>query len=380
MKTDGEAKMKLVVEQTHLIKALGRVQRIVERRNTIPILNNVYLSAEAGALTIKGTDLDLEMVETIAATIHSNGTTTVSAHLLHDIVRKMADGSTVELETDSNETKMTMRAGRSEFSLQTLDGEEFPSISEDDFSHSFEIPATDMAKILGKTQFAISLEETRYYLNGIYFHKSDKDGEDVLRGVATDGHRLALMDVTIPSGAEDIPGVIIPRKAVQELQKLLEEADDNIAIDMSQAKMRFTIKSAVMTTKLIDGTFPDYQRVIPYDNDHMLELPREVFARAVDRVATISPDRGRAVKLAIEANKLTLSVVNPESGSATDELEVSYPAEPITIGFNAKYLLDIATQLDCENAEFYFSNPTAPTLVKDPDNPTAIFVLMPMRV
>ena len=372
--------MKLVVEQTHLIKALGRVQRIVERRNTIPILNNVYLSAEAGALTIKGTDLDLEMVETIAATIQSNGTTTVSAHLLHDIVRKMADGSTVELETDYSETKMTMRAGRSEFSLQTLDGEEFPSISEDDFSHSFEVPASDMAKILGKTQFAISLEETRYYLNGIYFHKSDKDGEDVLRGVATDGHRLALMDVTIPSGAEEIPGVIIPRKAVQELQKLLEEADDNIAIDMSNAKMRFTIKSAVMTTKLIDGTFPDYQRVIPYDNDHMLELPREVFAKAVDRVATISPDRGRAVKLAIEANKLILSVVNPESGSATDELEVSYPAEPITIGFNAKYLLDITTQLDCENAEFYFSNPTAPTLIKDPDNPTAIFVLMPMRV
>jgi len=237
-----------------------------------------------------------------------------------------------------------------------------------------------LTKIIGKTQFAISLEETRYYLNGIYFHPAKKEETTILRGVATDGHRLALIDVDLPKDASDIPGVIIPRKAVQELQKLLEDADETVTIDMSDAKMRFTIRTTVMTTKLIDGTFPDYQRVIPYDNDQVLELPRETFAKAVDRVATISPDRGRAVKLTIENNRLTLSVTNPESGNATDELEVSYPADPITIGFNAKYLLDIALQLDCENAEFYFSNPTAPTLIRDPDNPTSIFVLMPMRV
>jgi DNA polymerase-3 subunit beta len=231
-----------------------------------------------------------------------------------------------------------------------------------------------------KTQFAISTEETRYYLNGIFLHTIESDSATVLRAVATDGHRLARVEMPAPPGAQGMPGIIVPRKAVAEIQKLIEDGSDEVGIELSTAKIRLTFNGVVLTSKLIDGTFPDYQRVIPSGNDKRLTVERADFAKAVDRVSTISSERGRAVKLAINEGRLTLSVNNPDSGSATEELEVDYDAGPLDIGFNARYLLDITGQLDGDTALFRLADPGSPTLIQDRDDAPALYVLMPMRV
>jgi DNA polymerase-3 subunit beta len=372
--------MKVTVERAALLKALGHVHRVVERRNTIPILSNLLLRGGSGSLGLKATDLDLEVTETLAADVDGNGATTVPAHVIYDIVRKLPDGAQVSLETTGDTAQMLLRAGRSRFTLQALPESDFPDLAAGELPHRFSIPAADLKRLIDKTQFAISTEETRYYLNGIYLHTLDVDRATVLRAVATDGHRLARVEIPSPAGAAGMPGIIVPRKAVAEIQKLLEGVSDDVNIELSPAKIRVKVGSVILTSKLIDGTFPDYQRVIPVGNDKNLVVDRDVFAAAVDRVSTISSERGRAVKLALADGKLTLSVTNPDSGSATEELEVDYDAAPIDIGFNARYLLDISAQLDGDTALFKLADPGSPTLIQDRDGAQALYVLMPMRV
>jgi DNA polymerase-3 subunit beta len=234
--------------------------------------------------------------------------------------------------------------------------------------------------MIDKTQFAISTEETRYYLNGIYLHGATSGKAETLRAVATDGHRLAQFEIPLPGGANGMPGVIVPRKTVGEVQRLIENADQEITIELSVSKIRFTIGDVVLTSKLIDGTFPDYARVIPLGNDKLLQVDKSEFEHAVDRVSTVSSERGRAVKLALSGGKLTLSVNNPDSGSATEEIEVDYGADPIDIGFNSRYLLDIASQIEGETAVLKLADPGSPTLIQDKDGKNALYVLMPMRV
>ncbi|MEK1932056.1 MAG: DNA polymerase III subunit beta, partial [Pararhizobium sp.] len=238
----------------------------------------------------------------------------------------------------------------------------------------------DLKMLIDRTQFAISTEETRYYLNGIYIHTIESKGQLKLRAVATDGHRLARADLEAPAGSEGMPGIIIPRKTVSELQKLVDNPDVIVTVEVSDAKIRLTIGSIIMTSKLIDGTFPDYQRVIPTNNDKELKIDCQSFAQAVDRVSTISSERGRAVKLALSDGQLTLTVNNPDSGSATEELPVGYDSDPLEIGFNAKYLLDITAQLSGTDAVFMLADPGSPTLVRDMAGDDALYVLMPMRV
>jgi DNA polymerase-3 subunit beta len=372
--------MKVTVERAALLKALGHVHRVVERRNTIPILSNLLLRGGNGTLGLKATDLDLEVTETLTADVDGSGGTTVPAHVIYDIVRKLPDGAQVSLETTGDTAQMLLRAGRSRFTLQALPESDFPDLAAGELPHRFSIAAADLKRLIDKTQFAISTEETRYYLNGIYLHTLDVDRNTVLRAVATDGHRLARVEMPAPTGAAGMPGVIVPRKAVAEIQKLLEGVSDDVSIELSPAKIRVKVGSVVLTSKLIDGTFPDYQRVIPVGNDKNLVVDRDVFAAAVDRVSTISSERGRAVKLALADGKLTLSVTNPDSGSATEELEVDYDAAPIDIGFNARYLLDISAQLDGDTALFKLADPGSPTLIQDREGAQALYVLMPMRV
>ena len=372
--------MKVTVERAALLKSLGHVHRVVERRNTIPILSNVLLRAESGTLHLKATDLDLEVTEALAADVEMGGATTVPAHVLYDIVRKLPDGSQVSLETGGDTSQMLIRSGRSRFSLQALPESDFPDIAAGEMPHRFSLPAGELKRLIDKTQFAISTEETRYYLNGIYLHTIESNGMPVLRAVATDGHRLARVETAAPEGSAGMPGVIVPRKAVAEVQKLLEDADAQVSVELSPSKIRLSIGSVVLTSKLIDGTFPDYQRVIPTGNDKHLVVERASFAAAVDRVSTISSERGRAVKLALADGRLTLSVTNPDSGSATEELEVDYEAEPLDIGFNARYLLDITAQLDGDTALFKLADPGSPTLIQDREGASALYVLMPMRV
>jgi len=372
--------MKVTVERASLLKSLSHVHRVVERRTTIPILSNVLLRAEQGVLNLRATDLDLEVTETLPAEIEQAGATTVAAHMLHDIIRKLHDGAQVSLETGTDNQQMVIRSGRSRFTLQTLPDSDFPDLAAGEMSHTFTVGAADLHRLIEKTQFAISTEETRYYLNGIFLHTIEVDGGVVLRAVATDGHRLARVETPAPEGSNGMPGIIIPRKAVNEIIKLVEIAGEQVRIEMSASKIRLTFGSVVLTSKLIDGTFPDYQRVIPAGNDKVLVADKSEFAAAVDRVSTISSERGRAVKLAVADRKLTLSVTNPDSGSATEEVEVDYEASPLEIGFNARYLLDIMGQLDSDTAFFKLSDAGPPTLVQDREGSNALYVLMPMRV
>ena len=372
--------MKITVERSELLKSLGHVHRVVERRNTIPILANVLVRADRSKLSLKATDLDVEVTDAIAAEVGPGGSTTVPAHMFFDIVRKLPEGSQIVLESAGDRAALAIRAGRSRFTLQTLPESDFPDLAPGEMSHKFVLKAADLKRLIDKTQFAISTEETRYYLNGIYLHAAGSPKAPTLRAVATDGHRLAKMEMELPKGAAGMPGIIVPRKTVSEVQRLIEDNEAEVTIELSSGKIRFTIGDTVLTSKLIDGTFPDYARVIPASNDKELVVDKKEFEAAVDRVSTVSSERGRAVKLSITGGKLSLSVTNPDSGSANEELEVEYEADPIDIGFNSRYLLDIAAQIESEAAVLKLADPGSPTLIQDKEPHGALYVLMPMRV
>jgi len=370
--------MKAVIERATLLKGLGHVHNVVERRNTIPILSNVSLEAgEDGGLRLMATDLDLQIVETVEAQVADPGATTVSAHTLFDIVRKLPEGSQVELAAADG--RLSIVAGRYRSSLPTLPRDDFPVIAEGELPCAFELPAATLRQIIDKTKFAISTEETRYYLNGIYVHVSD-EAQPVLKAAATDGHRLARVTVARPDGAQGMPGVIIPRKCVTELRKLLDEVDGTVEVSLSESKIRFGLGAAVLTSKLIDGTFPDYTRVIPTGNDKLLKIDPKSFKEGVDRVSTIASERTRAVKMALERDRITLSVTSPENGTAAEEVPADYGAEGFEIGFNARYLLDILEQIEGDTVEVHLADAAAPTLLRENDKAAALYVLMPMRV
>ena len=375
--------MKATIERATLLRCLSHVQSVVERRNTIPILSNVLIDADVGGgVKVMATDLDLQVVETMTvASVESGGAITVSAHLLFDIARKLPDGSQVSLEMSEN--RMVVKAGRSRFQLPTLPRDDFPVIVEGELPTSFELPARELAELIDRTRFAISTEETRYYLNGIFLHVSD-ESRPVLKAAATDGHRLARYTIDRPEGAAGMPDVIVPRKAVGELRKLLEEAlDSNVQIDLSASKIRFALGGeggVVLTSKLIDGTFPAYSRVIPTGNDKLLRLDPKSFYEGVDRVATIATEKTRAVKMGLDADKVTLSVTSPDNGTAAEEIAAEYKSDGFEIGFNANYLKDILSQIDSDMVELHLADAGAPTLIRRDENSPALYVLMPMRV
>ncbi|MCK0141197.1 DNA polymerase III subunit beta [Aliiroseovarius sp. F20344] len=372
--------MKISIERGALLKAVAQAQSVVERRNTIPILANVLIEAEGNSVSFRATDLDIEVVDKTEAMVERAGATTVSAVTLHEIVRKLPDDALVQLTDDGATGRLSVEAGRSSFSLATLPKEDFPVMASSEYSANFAAPAPVLRRLFDKSKFAISTEETRYYLNGVYMHVSESDGGKVLRCVATDGHRLARIDADLPSGAEDMPGVIVPRKTVGELRKLLDDDEAEIAVSVSETKVRFATPAITLTSKVIDGTFPDYTRVIPSGNTRKLEVDATEFAQAVDRVATVSSERSRAVKLQLDEDRLVLSVNAPDAGAAEEELAVAYNDERLEIGFNAKYLLEIASQVDRENAVFMFNSSGDPTLMREGNDTSAVYVVMPMRV
>ncbi|MFO1142447.1 MAG: DNA polymerase III subunit beta [Amaricoccus sp.] len=372
--------MKLSMERSALLRAMSRAQSVVERRNTIPILSNVLIEADGERVSFRATDLDIEVIDRAPAMISRAGATTVAAHTLHEIARKLPDGSMVELSDDGVAGRLEVRAGRSHFSLATLPREDFPMMASAEYQTNFACPAPVLRRLFDKAKFAISTEETRYYLNGVYMHAAKGLDGPVLRCVATDGHRLARIDAPLPEGADGLPGVIVPRKTVGELRKLLDDDDASIAVSVSETKVRFATPEVTLTSKVIDGTFPDYARVIPTANAKRLEVDAAEFAQAVDRVATVSSERSRAVKMALEEDRLVLSVNAPDSGAADEELAVAYGDERLEIGFNARYLLEIAGQVDRENAVFLFNSAGDPTLMREGNDESAVYVVMPMRV
>lgn len=373
--------MKFTIARADLLRSLNHVHSVVERRNTIPILANVLLRADKDSLSLTTTDMDLEIVESVAAKTATPGATTVPAHTLYDIARKLPDDATVEFSSGSGDTTLTVKAGKSSFRLGCLPTEDFPKMgAAEKFPSSFRLPAAELRTLIDRTRFAISTEETRYYLNGIYLHAAENEGVPVLRAVATDGHRLARFEMPLPEGAQDMPGVILPRKAVGEIRKLIDEAGDDVLVEMSENKARFSFDHVALTTKLIDGTFPDYERVIPKGNDKVLEVDPALFAKAVDRVSTISSEKSRAVKLTLGNKTMTLSANSPDSGSATEEIEIRWTSGPLEIGFNSAYLMDVTRQIEGAGCRISLSDPASPTIIQDIGDPSSLYVLMPMRV
>ncbi|MBB3880463.1 DNA polymerase III subunit beta [Sphingomonas pseudosanguinis] len=371
--------MKATIERATLLKGLSHVQSVVERRNTIPILSNVLLEATAeGQLRMMATDLDLQINDSVMAAVDQPGSTTVSAHTLFDIARKLPEGAQVQLT--AAEGRMTIVAGRARFSLGTLPRDDFPVIAEGELPTQFELSVELLKQIIDKTRFAISTEETRYYLNGIFLHVAEDNGAPVLKAAATDGHRLARVTIERPQGAEGMPDVIVPRKCVAELRKLLDEVDGSVGVSLSGTKIRFDLGQAILTSKLIDGTFPDYSRVIPTANDKILKLDPKAFMQGVDRVSTIATEKTRAVKMALDRDRITLSVTSPENGTASEEVPGEYTSPGFEIGFNSRYLLDILAQIDSDLVEVHLADAAAPTLIRENDKSPALYVLMPMRV
>jgi DNA polymerase-3 subunit beta len=372
--------MKVTLERNQLLKSLGHVHRVVERRNTYPILANVLLKAGDGRLDLRATDLDIEVTESVPAMVGTPGTTTVAAHTLYEIVRKLADGAEVRLESEGSE-QLLLTSGRSRFHLACLSPDSFPDLKSGAFTHQFSMPAASLRELIERTQFAISNEETRYYLNGIYLHAIETGADAILRAVATDGHRMARAETEAPAGSKSMPGIIVPKKTVGEVQKLLDGSEGDVEVEVSDTKIRFSLAGVVLLSKLIEGTFPDYERVTPKNNDKSMQVDRAAFATAVDRVSTIASDRGgKAVKLSVKDGQLELSVTNPDHGTASEELAVAFEPESFEIGFNARYLLDIIGQIRSDNAIFLFNDAGSPTLVREDGEAKALYVLMPMRV
>ncbi len=371
--------MKFTIDRAALLRSLNHVQSAVEKRNTIPILSNVLMKAEDGVLSLSTTDMDMEINESVAAQVKETGATTAPAGTLFDIVKKLPDDSEVEIILDDSGNQMNVKSGRSNFKLSCLPVADFPELNQGEMPTSFTVPANDLRALIDRTKFAMSTEETRYYLNGIYIHAAENEGVKVLRAVATDGHRLARFEMPLPSGAENMLGVILPRKAVAELRKLVEEAGDVIQIGLSESKIRFNFDHIVLTSKLIDGTFPDYQRVIPQGNDKIIEVNPKSFSSAIDRVSTISDGKSRALKITLEGKTMTLSANSPESGSATEDLEIN-GNDNMEIGFNARYLMDITSQIEGDGCRLTLADSASPTIIEDTGDASSLYVLMPLRV
>ncbi len=372
--------MQFVIERAHLLKSLGHVQSVVEKRGTIAVLSNVKIDAKVDGVSLTATDMDLAIVEKTAATVSKPGSTTVGAHTFYDIVRKLPEGAQIELTTSDDGGKVSIRAGQSRFSLACLPVDDFPVMAEGELAHNFTLKSAECLALVAKPSFAISTEETRYYLNGIYVHVAGSGAGKALRAVATDGHRLARIEMALPAGADGMPGVIVPRKAIYELRKLLEEGEGDIGISLSDAKIRLTCGNAVLVSKLIDGNFPDYERVIPSGNDKIMEVDCKLFTTAVDRVSVISTEKSRAIKFHVENGKLTLSASSPEHGTASEEIDVTYSAAGMEIGFNSRYLLDMMTQIEGDTAQFLLNDGASPAIVRDTSDVGALYVIMPMRV
>ncbi|MCE0744396.1 DNA polymerase III subunit beta [Acetobacter sicerae] len=374
--------MKFTADRATLLKALAHIQSVAEKRNTIPILANVLIDANNGHLSLTATDMEIAVVEEVPAEIHTPGAVTAPAAVLYEIVRKLPDGVEVELSHPGGEAQLDLRAGRYTTRMNALPVDDFPSMVAGDLPHQFKLNSGVLKSLIDRSRFAISTEETRYYLNGIYMHVTEGETGGLLRAVATDGHRLARVETEVPAGASGMPGVIIPRKTIGEIRKLLDEAPDEVDVSVSDTRIQFGVGSITLTSKLIDGTFPEYQRVIPSGNNRTLRVGKKDFSDAVGRVAAISQERSRPVKLVLSRDLLILSATSADQGTAKEELDdtrVTYDGDDMEIGFQARYLNDITDQVS-KDVEFVFADSSAPTIVRDVDSPSALYVLMPMRV
>jgi DNA polymerase-3 subunit beta len=378
--------MKIVIPRDQLLATLNHLQSVVEKRNAIPILSNVKIEASAdGTVTMTTTDMDIAIIESLKAVVKEEGIITIPAITLYEIVRKIPNNEDISLSQDKkNNTSVSISVNSSEFTLPALPHDEFPNFEVSKSTHEFEINSEVLKTLLSKTKHAISNEETRYYLNGIYLHPAtNEDNVPVIRAVATDGHRLARAQSILPENAQDMPGIIIPKKTVNELIKLLEDFVGEVHISLSQQKITFDIGSSKLISKLIDGKFPDYERVIPKNNDKTLEIDRAVLARSIDLVISISNDKTRAVKFNIDPGKVTVTATSEVNGNSrgVQELPANYSSnEVINIGFNSRYVLDSLAAIEGDTVKMSLSNNLGAVIAQDSNESNCLYILMPMQI
>lgn len=375
--------MKFLVEKTAFLKALSHGQSVIEKQTTIPILSNVLLHANQNTLNLTTTDMDMGLNENIPAEIHEEGAQTVSAQTLFEIVRKLPESEKIKIEFLQDKAQLYIQSGRANFKLSCLPVDEFPKLVKADLPYNFSISTKTLKHILSQSRSAISVEEGRYYLNGIYMHVVGDAGEKSLRFVATDAHRLACVQIPVPEGAQNIPGVIIGRKTIHELIQLLDCEDETITIALSETRIEFRFSNGTLSSRLIDGKYPDYKNAIPTQNNHVMIAPLDEFRQAVERVATLAliTDKIRVVKLKAKNNVATFYSDSQDMGHASEEFEVDYPYdEEIDMGFNVRYLFDILSQLEGEEVQFMFEHSNSPVLVKGSLSDFPFYVLMPLRI
>jgi DNA polymerase-3 subunit beta len=370
--------MKLKIPQKALLRGLDRVIGAVERRNTIPILANVHIKADASGLHLKTSDLDIEVTAFVEAEVKTEGETTVQAHMLRDIVKRLRDDGEVSMELNGKKERIRIITGRSNFELAVLGAKDFPSMNAGEFEVEFQIEPKTLKDLFEKTKHSISTETTRYYLNGTFLHTLYSGGIAVLRAVSTDGHRLARTEVPAPEGCEKMPAVIVPTKTSAEVSKLLTSAVTPVTVAVSSAKIRFTIEGTAVTSKLIDGIFPDYQRLVPEKPKLTAKVEQADLQAAIARVSVLSSDKARAVKFALNEGTLHLSV-RQDDGQGAEEIDAEFNGKEFETGFNSRYILDILDTLDGDATVIGLTEPSAPATFRDRDDESTLHLCMPMR-
>ncbi len=371
--------MKFKILRSNFFKTLSHLQGIVDKKNSLPILSNIMIEAKTNELILSSTDMDISIIEKVECNVTEDGSTTINSQILYDIVRKIDDNS--EIEIISNDGKLlTLRADGSRFSLACLPKEDFPIIDQDNSGISIKINSRIFFKLIDKTKFAISNEETRYFLNGLYFNITKEENKSIVTLVGTDGHRLAKFSHNIEENIDQVSGVIIPKKTIYELSKLLSEIDQEVLISISSNKIVFTVGDIIFISKLIDGSFPDYKRVIPKDNSNILKINRQILLSAVDRVSTIANEKSPVIKFKLLKDVLNLNTINYESSTASEDLKISYNGDDIEIGFNSKYIMDIVNNLEDEEISINLKDNSSPIIALENSNSNLVYVLMPMRV
>ena len=375
--------MEFKINSTDLLKALSHIHGIVEVRHTLPILSNIILEAKDDKLILSSTNLDIYCSDKIKAEVLQSGEVSVSAVTFFEIIKRLPSGSEVLMIMEEGENEIRLTCGRSKFNLSTLKTDDFPIISDSDLSTNFVLSADELIRIIDKTKFAVSNEETRYYLNGIFLHKAERNSIQFLRAVATDGHRLAQYDIPLPQGAEDITGIIIPKKTIYELRKVLDDANGDVSVSLNENKIKFSFNDLKVVSKVIDGTFPDYTKVIPQKNDKNFKTNNSDLKNAIDRVSAVAANeesKSKAIKFCIENNSLSLSVESQSKGSANEIIDVNYSGDKVDIGFNSKYIIDICNEVDGDEISISLSDSISPAIILDKTDENLFFVLMPMRI
>ena len=370
--------MQFSVKRDVLLKSLNFVQGVVEKKNTLPILSNVLLQLKDKKLSIVATDLDIIFYDEIHdVKIINDGSTTTSAAILYDILRKISSNSELNFELKT-ENKLSLKSDNSDFNLLCLPTDNFPTFADELEGQEILLNNSRFLKLLNKTKISISNDDTRHYLNGIFLHLTEAHGRQFLTGVATDSHRLSSSSLEIDKN--DFNSLILPRKTVFQLSSLLSETSEKLSVQTGGNKIKFSLGKINLISKVIDGKFPDYQKVIPKENKEVLVVDRNEFINSVERVASVSLDRKEGVKLDLSKNKLKLSVNSTNSGDGNEVLAAEYGGEDLAIGFNSKYLLDIASEVEDKNLSLNLKNSTSPVLVLDSTDKNSFYVIMPMKI